>query len=241
MDNGYDEWAQEYAELVRRDVNDPHSPYGFVTSRALSVVGPVRGKRVLDAGCGPGHVSSVLAARGASVVAVDVSQRLIQMARLSRGDSQIEYECRDLTKGLAEYRNAFDIVLANLVLNDTPDCGAFIRTMGESTKSGGHAVVTLNNPYSAVIRQKVANYAESGASAAHIGLGKAGVHVKYYHRTMEELVEAFHWAGYVIERLEDLIPQPSSDLPVFGEKYSHFPYMMLLLLSKQECMASLVT
>jgi magnesium-protoporphyrin O-methyltransferase len=39
------------------------------------------GARVLDAGCGPGQLTTDLAARGATVVAVDLSRTLVELAR----------------------------------------------------------------------------------------------------------------------------------------------------------------
>lgn len=39
------------------------------------------GRRILDAGCGPGMLTSELAARGADVVGVDISPQLIDIAR----------------------------------------------------------------------------------------------------------------------------------------------------------------
>lgn len=43
--------------------------------------GDLRGRRILDAGCGTGALSSALAERGAEVVAVDLSPKLIGIAR----------------------------------------------------------------------------------------------------------------------------------------------------------------
>src|SRR5262245_47376107 len=48
----------------------------------LSLLPPVAGKRVLDAGCGPGAYSEWLADNGADVVAVDVCPRMVELARL---------------------------------------------------------------------------------------------------------------------------------------------------------------
>jgi magnesium-protoporphyrin O-methyltransferase len=41
----------------------------------------LRGARVLDAGCGAGQMTAELAARGADVVAVDISPALVDIAR----------------------------------------------------------------------------------------------------------------------------------------------------------------
>ena len=74
--NTYDQFADVYAEMVEgRDETDP------ITSALLDELGSVQGMRVLDAGCGEGHLARILAARGANVTAIDVSPRLIDIAR----------------------------------------------------------------------------------------------------------------------------------------------------------------
>lgn len=47
----------------------------------------LRGRRVLDAGCGPGEMAIALAERGAEVVAIDLSANFIALARQRLGDS----------------------------------------------------------------------------------------------------------------------------------------------------------
>jgi 2-polyprenyl-3-methyl-5-hydroxy-6-metoxy-1,4-benzoquinol methylase len=232
MSSGYDLWALQYADLMDHDALTPGSIKNFLLDRILAVAGSIEGHTLLDAGCGAGHLSVILADHGASVTAIDVSEPLIGIARDRHSHERINYLCRDIAKGLPEYGNTFDLVVANLVLNDTPEYSQFIRTMGQSTKPGGLAVVTINSPYSAVIRGKVADYADSGVCVEYAGLARAGIHVNYYHRTMEELVQAIHDAGYLIERLEDLIPGPSAEPSQFAEKFRHSPYLMLLSLRK---------
>lgn len=70
--------------------------------RALLLAGlpaDLRGTRVLDAGCGTGQLAVSLAERGAEVIAVDISPRLLAVARdrtPATLRSQIEYECGDM-------------------------------------------------------------------------------------------------------------------------------------------------
>ena len=57
-------------------------------ARYLTLVGrllesQVSNSRILDFGCGVGHVSSVLAAAGADVTGVDISSHALQIARTS--------------------------------------------------------------------------------------------------------------------------------------------------------------
>jgi 2-polyprenyl-3-methyl-5-hydroxy-6-metoxy-1,4-benzoquinol methylase len=46
-----------------------------------SLLGEVRGLRVLDAGCGPGSYADWLVEHGATVLALDVSPKMVQMAK----------------------------------------------------------------------------------------------------------------------------------------------------------------
>ena len=63
-----------------RYVNPPAStPYGLEYAHHL--LGDVRGKTVLDLGCGLGGNIPALVARGAHVVAIDISPELIEIAR----------------------------------------------------------------------------------------------------------------------------------------------------------------
>lgn len=48
----------------------------------LALLGDIEGRPVLDAGCGDGYLSRVLAARGARVVGMDIGPRLIEMATM---------------------------------------------------------------------------------------------------------------------------------------------------------------
>jgi magnesium-protoporphyrin O-methyltransferase len=72
----------------------------------------LRGARVLDAGCGTGQMAVDLAARGAGVVAVDISPRLLAIARERTPDgvySRIEYVAGDM---LDPQLGTFDFVVA---------------------------------------------------------------------------------------------------------------------------------
>jgi|GEM_PF-59952 len=72
----------------------------------------LRGARVLDAGCGTGAGAAALAARGADVVAIDISPRLVEIAarRLPEDlPGQVEFRAGDM---LSADLGRFDAVLA---------------------------------------------------------------------------------------------------------------------------------
>ncbi|MCG5530208.1 magnesium protoporphyrin IX methyltransferase [Halorhodospira halochloris] len=97
----------------------------------------MRGKRVLDAGCGPGMLSYELARRGAQVTAIDVSSNLIDIARQRLPediDSQrIDFQVGDmLDSSLGE----FDYVVSMDVLIHYPcdDAVAALADIAQRTR-----------------------------------------------------------------------------------------------------------
>jgi magnesium-protoporphyrin O-methyltransferase len=72
----------------------------------------LRGRRLLDAGCGTGALAVELARRGASVVAIDLSPTLVDLARertRALGELDIDYRSGDM---LDESLGRFDHVVA---------------------------------------------------------------------------------------------------------------------------------
>ncbi len=65
----YEKLAENYAALID---TKPHNAF-YERPATLSLLPSVRGKRVLDAGCGPGAYTEILLKRGAKVVGVDVT------------------------------------------------------------------------------------------------------------------------------------------------------------------------
>lgn len=92
----------------------------------------LRGARVLDAGCGTGTAAAELAARGADVTAIDISPRLIEIARARLPDGlpgRVEFRAGDM---LAADLGQFDHVLAmdSLIYYTRPDLEAALDGLG---------------------------------------------------------------------------------------------------------------
>ena len=150
----------DQAELAKfaalaRDWWDPRG-----RNRGLHQINPVRlefideiagiaGKACLDVGCGGGLASEGLAERGAeSVLGIDLSEELLQVARLHAAGTRLDnldYELTD-AEVLAETRpGQFDLVTCMEVLEHVPDPGALVQTLGRLVAPGGDVIfATLN-------------------------------------------------------------------------------------------------
>jgi 2-polyprenyl-3-methyl-5-hydroxy-6-metoxy-1,4-benzoquinol methylase len=233
----YDEFASEYATLIRSRDKWGFSPYlDLVVPALLQAVGDVRGKRVLDACCGEGYFTRLLADQGAQIVGIDISPRFIGMAAHQEEEERrgITYLVHDLTQPLPQYTEYFDWITCNLALNDVPDYRALIANMSAMLKWEGQLALSMNNPYSAVIRGKVDDYFDSGRTVAYVGLAAGGVPAMYHHYTLEDHMREFKRNGLCLTTLFDVKPNPEqlrsgSPRP---KQYYRFPYFMVLGLIK---------
>ncbi|HEY5001359.1 MAG TPA: methyltransferase domain-containing protein [Candidatus Cryosericum sp.] len=110
-------------------------------------VGGVRGKTVLDVGCGTGLYSIRLSEGGADVTAVDISPKMIEIARRKAQDRSqyIWYDQADMAKLPYENRT-FDMVVSITALEFATDPLLALMEMARVLRPGGKLVVgVLNN------------------------------------------------------------------------------------------------
>jgi magnesium-protoporphyrin O-methyltransferase len=102
----------------------------------------LRGARVLDAGCGTGAMTEELAKRGATVVAADISPKLVAIARQRLAvelEPQVTFHAGDMTDPRL---GTFDAVLAmdSLIYYGTEDIARTLQALGQR---GGKVVFTV--------------------------------------------------------------------------------------------------
>lgn len=94
------------------------SPTALENRYILEQFGDVRGKRVLDYGCGAAEGGVYLAKRGARVVAVDVSPGMLEAANRVAARHGVAIETRRVTEnGIPADAGEFDLVYGNGVLH----------------------------------------------------------------------------------------------------------------------------
>ena len=144
--NPWDEHAEAYARIVAE--REQAAPEGSpLLSRLLACLGDVAGRDVLDAGCGEGFLARILAARGARVTGIDLSPRLIHLAREKDPSGTIDYRLADLSRSLPELEARFDRIASLLALNDVADHLGFAATLASLVMPGALASLAFNHLY----------------------------------------------------------------------------------------------
>jgi SAM-dependent methyltransferase len=196
----YQEIADRYAaEVDTRPVNA-----FYERPAVLSLLPPLAGTRVLDAGCGPGWYAEQLAARGADVTAFDAAPRFVELTRARVGGRARVLQA-DLARPLDFAADAaFDLVLSTLALHYVEDWDAMLRELARVLRPGGHLVFSTHHPMMTWQFFGTPDYfATERLESEWDIVGK----VAFYRRPLTAITEALARAGFVVERLVE--PQPT--------------------------------
>jgi 2-polyprenyl-6-hydroxyphenyl methylase / 3-demethylubiquinone-9 3-methyltransferase len=148
---------EKFGELAHRwwDPNSEFKPLHDINPLRLGWINsclPLKGKRVLDVGCGGGLLSEGMAALGADVTGIDLSDKPLGVARLHLLESGQKVDYRKIAvEALAdEMPGAFDAVTCLEMLEHVPNPSSVITACARLVKPGGQVFFsTLNrNPKS---------------------------------------------------------------------------------------------
>ncbi|MEM8557254.1 MAG: class I SAM-dependent methyltransferase [Bacteroidota bacterium] len=141
-------------ETLRQDtlpVIDPAAFYNnwrFIKRAFLDRLGDPSGKRVLEVGCGNGHLSIYMAKLGAHVTATDFSTTSIeQLGPLAEingvADRVVGHQCDALD--LRELGEQYDLVYGKYILHHVEPFDQFADVLRDVTADGGRGVFLENN------------------------------------------------------------------------------------------------
>ena len=212
--DAYETLAAAYAAAVD---TKPHNAY-YERPATLSLMPEVKGRRVFDAGCGPGVYSEWLIARGAEVVAVDASAKMIELAKQRLG-SKTDVRQADLSKPLDFLQDSsFDIVLCPLVLEYIEDWHSTFAEFYRILRPGGHFVFSVTHPFFDYIYFKSSKYFETELVGGEWrGFESGPVYMPSFRRSLGATLSPLVEAGFCLERI--LEPKPTDEFKKADPKH----------------------
>jgi len=143
---------EKFSQLAHRwwDPNSEFKPLHDINPLRLDWIerhAGLAGKKVLDVGCGGGLLSEGMAARGATVTGIDLSEKALGVARLHLLESGRSVDYRQTSaEALAEGEaGAYDVVTCMEMLEHVPNPASTIAACAALVKPGGQVFFSTIN------------------------------------------------------------------------------------------------
>ena len=180
----------------------------------------VQEKSVLDLGCGYGHNCMAFVSMGADrVVGVDISEKMLEVARTESTHDKIEYINMSMTD-VNTLEDKFDLIYSSLAFHYIEDVEALAKNIYSKLNPGGCLLFSQEHPIvtSTIDGKGHFNYDEDGNRVSYTFSnynqnGKREINwiidgVIKYHRTLGNIITTLAKAGFIIDTVEEPLPEP---------------------------------
>jgi SAM-dependent methyltransferase len=173
------------------------------------------GKRVVELGCGFGHLSRWLAAEGAaSVVGYDLSENMLAAARAATDDPAVDYRRADLDTLVLE-PNGADLVVSSMTLHYLADFARIAAMLHTALMPGGDLVFSVEHPVYAA--RAVPEWVPASDGRQAFAIADYSVEgprktdwivdgVVKYHRTIATMLNTLTAAGFIYRAMDEWRP-----------------------------------
>jgi len=199
--------AREYYAFRKRGATSKD----IVETPAMKrLIGDVRGRKVIDCGCGFGTYSIWCAQQGASVIGVDISTTMIGLAKQEAETAGVDVEFRalDVADMPGIPSEHYDLAISSVAICfDVREC---MREIGRVLRPGGFLCFSEVHPFSL---SETNDYFSTGTRSAKNVFGKTNpddpdYEWKWEPYTLEDYWAAITDAGFLVEEFVEPKPEP---------------------------------
>lgn len=192
----------------------------YLEQPAISKLLPdVKGKTILDIGCGYGYNCLTFAENGAKkVIGIDISNNMLEIAKEQSSHPCVEY-CRMDMSEISDLETNFDIVYSSLAFHYSDNFQKLIEDIYTLLNKGGYLIYSQEHPFvtATIGTYGIYNLNRDGIAESYTfsDYSKSGQRVGTwfvdgvinYHRTMGEIVTTLAHSGLVITDMVEPTPE----------------------------------
>ncbi len=187
------------------------------------LLGNIKGKKILDFGCGTGIYANTLAKKGAVVKGFDVSEEMLSIAR----EENPQLDLRRGSGYKIPFKEKFDIVLASLVVHYLNNWDKMFQEVSRVLKKNGHFVFSTGNPVMESVKnekrgKKEVNYfCDTNICVGWKDNKGKDMKMCYYHKTYEKIIRTIIKNSFLIVDYRDCFPIKKAK-QIFPKEYEEF-------------------
>jgi ubiquinone/menaquinone biosynthesis C-methylase UbiE len=215
--NYWEENSKYYQEDSDIKIGIHYGP-GAPFESKLKLLGNLRGKKVLEIGCGGAQCGISMAKQGAIVTGIDQSEEQLKFAKNLAEKNKVKIKFvqgsfQDLKKLKS---NTYDIAFSAFAFQYSPSLLKLFKQIYRILKKGGIFVYSLDHPFFKVINPKTlkaqTSYFKTGR---YVEKNKEGIDFVGYNHTVSELFDPLVEAGFIVEK----IAEPDSRIKYKGDPW----------------------
>jgi len=235
----WDRHAAAYQAAAQLPTNTAHYGPDIPTESALRLLGDLKGKRVLELGCGGAQCSIAFARQGATAIGVDFSAQQLAFARrlCEREDVRVELRQGDLADLAFLRADSIDVVFSANAFGYVDDLNRVFRQVHRVLKVSAPLVFSLPHPSYSMIDDtgdEPLRVRRSYFDPAPIEQRLGGVAFTQYHHTMADIYMGLARSSYKVDMM--LEPPPISHgqrSPAWRDAFLFVPRTLIVRARKE--------
>lgn len=235
--SGWDKLAYWYDGWMGAAGSDHHQK--LAVPAVLELLNLQAGEQVLDVGAGQGVLAPYVADAGGIYTGVDISPRLVAIARKRHSASGrfLQGDARRLSNIPMLKSNQFDAVVFLLSIQDMNPLDALLRSAAWALREGGRLVILMTHPCFRIPRQsgwgydnerqlhfrRVDRYLKPlSVPMKPYGRQHSGVSISF-HRPLSHYINGLAVCGFLVDALEEITSYETGTTKAEQRAYAEIP------------------
>ena len=195
IEKSYDHWSSQY-DINKNRTRDLDQKTTRASLEFLNF------NSVLELGCGTGKNTRWLKERASNIMAVDFSEKMLDLARKKITSGNVKFQKADITKDWSWANHSYDMVTCNLVLEHIKDLDPIFENVFSKLDNGGHFFISELHPFKQYTGTK-----------ARFHSGGRLIELETFTHHVSEYLNAATKAGFELIKLQEHFDEDGNETP----------------------------
>lgn len=199
----YNEYASEYARVIKDNAFNAN----FERPTFISMLPDLKGKTILDLGCGPGeNFKFFLKEKCSQISAVDLSHAMVDIVK-ERYGANVKVYRQNLNMGLPKEKDSsYNLVVSSLAIHYIKNLKFLFKEVYRVLKKKGFFIFSTHHPLLDIRYSDSENYFNTEVLTQKWGTIGKPVEVSFYRRPLSVISNALTAAGFHITSISEGSP-----------------------------------